>query len=121
MRPVSFDDTLDSPIGMLGQDGRPVRGMLIAADTIPSGRGQRKAVKARAEELVALARDVLHLVRPNPVEVEYARTRAVRVSFLTRGGRGGWMPKVACSDFSLEEVASFAESQALRLKPQPHP
>jgi hypothetical protein len=92
----------------LARNGEIARGRLIAPVSIVGGRGQKKAVQARARELVDLAQDVLHLVRPRQGVVEWRETRAVYVTYLTRGGKGGRIAKTAGSWFSLDEAAQFA-------------
>jgi len=107
--PVHLDDVADTPRDMPMQQGRIARGRLIAPLAIVGGHGQKRAVEARARELVDLAQNVLHLVRPRPDAKEYRETRAVYVTYLTRSGKGGrYGRKVASRWFSLDEAAQFA-------------
>lgn len=106
-RPISLNPSANVH-SLLVQHGTPLCGTLIAPLAIIGGKGQQKALKARARELVELAHDVLDLVRPhNPTPDDYFSDKAVYVTYLTRGSRGGRFPAVGHRWFSLTDAAAF--------------
>jgi hypothetical protein len=107
--PIHLESTSDAS-RMPMQPGYRARGWLIAPAAIRAGKGQNRAIKARARELVDLAHDSLHLVRKDtaPSRRSDQDEKVVSVAYSARARFGEMVARVGYRLFSLDEATRFA-------------